>query len=169
MTIIVKPPQYDYYGLSISRYMIISKYCPSLATVFFAVLWLCGAKAYSSSWPGIVEVTNNCTSLYLLQCSRVADGQTPRCLLSRLDVLPCPLRPRLAMAGPKWEIIASAILCGYLQASSIPTNTVISVNISSIFYLNNYHSQYAIYRTRIRPGNSGFLECRLRGRGIIIR
>ena len=33
------------------------------------------------------------------------------------------------MAGPKWEIIASAILCGYLQASSIPTNTVISVNI----------------------------------------
>ena len=30
MTIIVKPPRYDYRGLSISRYRIISIYCPSL-------------------------------------------------------------------------------------------------------------------------------------------
>jgi len=30
MTIIVKLPQYDYRGLSISRYIIISIYCPSL-------------------------------------------------------------------------------------------------------------------------------------------
>ena len=30
MTIIVKPPQYDYRGLSISRYMVIPIYCPSL-------------------------------------------------------------------------------------------------------------------------------------------
>jgi len=30
MTIIVKSPQYDYRGLSISRYTIISIYCPSL-------------------------------------------------------------------------------------------------------------------------------------------
>jgi len=30
MMIIVKPPRYDYCGLSISRYMIISIYCPSL-------------------------------------------------------------------------------------------------------------------------------------------
>ena len=31
MTIIVKPPWYNYCGLSISRYMIILIYCPSLA------------------------------------------------------------------------------------------------------------------------------------------
>ena len=30
MTIIVKPPQYDYRGLSVSQYVIISIYCPSL-------------------------------------------------------------------------------------------------------------------------------------------
>jgi len=30
MTTIVKPPRYDYRGLSVSRYMIILTYCPSL-------------------------------------------------------------------------------------------------------------------------------------------
>jgi len=33
MTIIVKPPQYDYHGFSMSQYTIILIYCPSLVAV----------------------------------------------------------------------------------------------------------------------------------------
>jgi len=35
--------------------------------------------------------------------------------------------------------------------------------LQAILLINNYHSQYAIYRSKIRTGNTGQLHCRLRG------
>jgi len=53
MTIIVKPPRYDYHGLSISRYVIISMYCPSLSNITSEVMKV-GQKVYQS----LKEFTN---------------------------------------------------------------------------------------------------------------
>jgi len=52
MTIIVKPPQYDYRGLSISRYTVISIYCPSLHTSGAAVEQTLSQIPYKN-WKGL--------------------------------------------------------------------------------------------------------------------
>ena len=123
MTIIVKPPQYDYCGLSISRYVIISIYFPSLLglrpsenTGQLVCVWVgSDLKQYGIHWSN--SSTNDLsiyqsTSVYLCIHSYVI--QPYHNYPNLLDILFSFLKVE-QMAGIRREVIRVLGLLGALD------------------------------------------------------